>query len=202
MAERGPAVDTDAGWPGSATTSRRWMRDLDALLALPALWADHEPLEIATGLLSVLFSILELTGGYARFDDPDTGRALETWRPSGAEMPFELRFVLQTDLPEGPGMRTTEAPGNGRGPLRVTSVPVVLPWESGLVLVSAPRADFPTAMEAHLLGVAVGQAAIAIHTARRLARADSARATAEDTVRRQNELLRSLVDEVDPSLRS
>ena len=57
-------------------------------------------------------------------------------------------------------------------------------------------------METHLLRVAVSQAAIAIHTARRLAREHAARSVAEAALHRQNELLRSLVDDVEPSLAS
>jgi DNA-binding NarL/FixJ family response regulator len=193
----------DATWPGfpSADGSRRWMRDVSALLALPALWVDHEPIEIATGLLSVLFSILTLRGGYARFDDPADGRPLEAWRPSGPAVPAELQLALRAADLGASGMRSVAA-GHDAEPLRVTSVPLALPWGSGLVLVSADRSDFPTPMESHLLGVAVGQAAIAVHTARRLARANAARASAEESLLRQNALLRSLVDEVDPSLRS
>ena len=88
------------------------------------------------------------------------------------------------------------------GSFQVTRLPLALPWETGLVLVSARRADFPTAMETHLLRVAVSQAAIAIHTARRLAREHAARSVAEAALLRQNELLRSLVDDVEPSLAS
>ena len=64
------------------------------------------------------------------------------------------------------------------------------------------RGDFPTSIETHLLRVAVSQAAIAIHTARRLAREHAARSVAEAALLRQNELLRSLVDDVEPSLAS
>ena len=192
----------DAAWLGvdASSDSRRWIRDLSALLALPALWVDHQPAEIATGLLSVLFSILRLDGGYARFDDPGGG-PLELWRPSGAQLPAELQSVLRSGPSDEPGIRVTEAAGT-HGPVRVASVPLALPWETGLVLVSAGRSDFPTQMEAHLLGVAVGQAAIAVHTARRLAAANAARAAAEATVLRQNGALRALVDEVDPTLRT
>ena len=70
----------------SAADSRRWLRDMGALLALPAMWVDHEPNEIATGLLSVLFGVLQLDGAYARFDDPqDGGRPLEILATVGAE---------------------------------------------------------------------------------------------------------------------
>ena len=84
--------------------SRRWLRDMGALLALPAMWVDHEPNEIATGLLSVLFGVLQLDGAYARFDDPhDGGRPLETWRPSGPRMPAELQLVLECRPGAGAG---------------------------------------------------------------------------------------------------
>ena len=191
------------GEDASVADSRRWLRDMGALLALPAMWVDHEPNEIGTGLLSVLFGVLQLDGAYARFDDPhDGGRALETWRPSGPRMPAELQLVLDADRAPVPGVTTTEVDDPGLGTFRVTSLPLALPWETGLVLVSAGRSDFPTAMETHLLRVAVSQATIAIHTARRLAREHAARSVAEATLHRQNELLRSLVDDVEPSLAS
>jgi len=174
---------------------------MGALLALPAMWLDHEPLEIATGLLSVLFGVLDLDGAYARFDDPQNGaRPLETWRPSGPQMPSELVLLLETDPAPAAGVTTTDVDAAQFGTMRVTSLPLALPWETGLVLVSAGRSDFPTAMETHLLRVAVSQAAIAIHTSRRLARAHAARSVAEAALSRQNELLRSIVAEVEPSL--
>jgi DNA-binding NarL/FixJ family response regulator len=190
---------------GDGVDVRRWMRDMAALLALPALWVDHEPNEIATGLLSVLFGVLQLDGAYARFDDPrDGGPPLETWRPSGPEPPAEVRHVLATatatDPP--PGVTTTDVEVADGGRRRVASLPVSLPWERGMVIVSATRADFPTERETHLLRTAVGQAAIAIHTARRIAREHAARAAAETTLARQRELLRSFIDEVGPTLES
>jgi DNA-binding NarL/FixJ family response regulator len=187
----------------SEADSRRWLRDMGALLALPAMWVDHEPNEIANGLLSVLFGVLQLDGAYARFDDPhDGGRPLETWRPSGPSMPGELQLVLEAEQTRVPGVTTTDVVDAELGTFRVTSLPLALPWETGLVLVSAGRSGFPTAMETHLLRVAVSQAAIAIHTARRLAREHAARAVAEAALHRQNELLRSLVADVEPSLAS
>jgi DNA-binding NarL/FixJ family response regulator len=194
-----PPGDGDA----AVGDSRRWLRDMGALLALPAMWVDHEPKEIGTGLLSVLFGVLQLDGAYARFDDPHDGsRPLETWRPSGPSMPGELQLVLETEQTRVPGVTTTDVDEPELGTFRVTSLPLALPWETGLVLVSAGRSDFPTAMETHLLRVAVSQAAIAIHTARRLAREHASRSVAEAALHRQNELLRSLVDEVEPSLAS
>ena len=174
---------------------------MGALLALPALWVDHEPGEIATGLLSVLFSVLRLDGAYARFDDPDDGEPLVIWRPSGTTAPVELKLVLDAAHSPAPGITTTPVGLDG-GAYRVTNVTLALPWETGRVLVSARRSDFPTAMETHLLRVAISQAAIAIHTARRLGREHEARVAAQRMLLKQNELLRALVDEVEPSLAS
>ncbi len=194
MPEQGDAVTAD---------SRRWLRDLGALLALPAMWVDHEPVEIATGLLSVLFSVLRLDGAYARFDDlQDGGRPLESWRPTGPHMPVEVGLALGMRDSGAPGMTTTDVDVPELGAFRVTRLPLALPWETGLVLVSAERRDFPTAMETHLLRVAVSQAAIAIHTARRLAQEHAARSAAEAALRRHTELLRSLIDETQASLDS
>ncbi|HWM16423.1 MAG TPA: LuxR C-terminal-related transcriptional regulator [Microbacterium sp.] len=183
--------------------SRLWLRDMGALLALPAMWVDHEPREITTGLLSVLFSVLRLDGAYVRFDAPqDGGRALVSWRPSGPRMPVEIGLALDADETRAPGTTTTDIVANGHGAFRVTRLPLALPWETGLVLVSSGRSDFPTAMETHLLRVAVSQAAIAIHTARRLAHEHAARSAAEAALRRHSELLQSLVDDIEPSLES
>lgn len=192
MPEQGDAAIAD---------SRRWLRDLGALLALPAMWVDHEPIEIGTGLLSVLFSVLGLDGAYARFDElQDGGRALESWRPAGPRMPLELRLALDDRETWAQGMTTTEINVQELGTFRVARLPLALPWETGLVVVSSGRIDFPTAMETHLLRVAVSQAAIAIHTARRLAVEHAARSAAETALRRQGELLRSLIADLEPSL--
>jgi DNA-binding NarL/FixJ family response regulator len=147
--------------------------------------------------LSVLFGVLRLEGAYARFNDPDGGAALETWRPSGPAMPAELLLALDTQRVPESGIAISTF-----GAMRVASTPLALPWESGLVLVSASRPSFPTAAETQLLRMAIGQAVIAIHTARRLAHEHSARAAAEDALARQNETLRSLAEDVEPSLAS
>jgi ATP/maltotriose-dependent transcriptional regulator MalT len=97
-------------------------------------------------------------------------------------------------------MTVRSATGAGGVPLRVAAMPVALPWENGIVLASAPRSDFPTASETHLLRVAVSQAAIAIHTGRRLAQERAARTAAEEEVRLQRTLLSTLLTDVGPPL--
>jgi DNA-binding NarL/FixJ family response regulator len=191
--------DRDLGDPAE---TKRSLRDMGALLALPALWVDHEPAEIATGLLSVLFGVLRLDGAYVCFNDPDGGSALEEWRPSGPVLPPELARSLAATDPVPAGITTTSVPGEHSATMRVTSVPLALPWETGLVLVSAARNSFPTAAETRLLRIAISQGAIAVHTARRLAREHSARMVAEAALARQGDLLRALTEDVESSLAS
>jgi DNA-binding CsgD family transcriptional regulator len=196
----GSAEDPPA--PGGAEEKSRWLRDLGALLALPALWVDHEPAVIVTSLLSVLFGVLELESAYARFEDAVDDGCLEIWRPQGPQPPIELRRALDGDRSRASGLATSDVDAEEFGPLRVSSLPLTLPWGTALVVVSARRGDFPTLMEEHLLKVAVSQAGIAIHLAQRLAHEHEARASAEDALLDQTELLRSLVADVQPSLAS
>jgi DNA-binding CsgD family transcriptional regulator len=200
IAATDPSLATVPAGVDVVAESRRWMRELGALLALPAMWVDHEPIDIAEGLLSVLSGILGLHGAYARFDDAEQGPAVETWYPSGSTMPAELALALRSADLGGGRASAMEVSTDELGSVRVMRVPLTLPWGTGRVLVSARRSDFPSRIEAYLLRAAVGQAAIAVHTARRVAHADRARTSAEHTLLRQNEVLRSLFDEVEPSL--
>jgi len=193
---------TDPQTDNSDAQNRRSLRDMGALLALPALWVDHEPDEILTGLLSVLFGMLRLDGAYARFDGADGNPHFDAWRPSVPSVPPELAYALATHPEPASGITTAVYREGEAGEMRVARVPIALPWETGLILVSASRASFPTEEEAHLLRVAVGQGAIAVHTARRHSHERRARLAAEDLVSRQNALLRSLVESVEPSVAS
>ena len=195
-AQSGPA---SADGIEDAAETRRSLRDMGALLALPALWVDHEPAEIASGLLSVLFGVLRLDGAYVCFNDPDGGPSLETWRPSGPAVPSE--FVPSLREIGASGIATVTV-GDGAAAMRVTIVPLALPWETGLVLVSAARSTFPTAAETRLLRIAISQGAIAVHTARRLAREHAARVAAESALAEQSELLHALTEDVESSLAS
>src|SRR3954454_101435 len=142
---------------------RRWMRDLGALLALPSLWGDHAPGEIADGLLSVLVGVLRLDAAYARFEVPGGTERIEGWRPTGAEAPEAFVEALRAEpasgtaaagggiaFPEGASgfataaVRTTDVRSATAGAItRVASLALALPWESASVLVAASRPDFP-----------------------------------------------------------
>jgi len=183
-----------------AADARRWTRDVSALLALPVLWVDHDPREIASGLLSVLSGMLQLDSAYVRFADAAGDLPVEVWRPAGARPPGELTRALGRSGRATAGGAGVPGAATVVADAGVVTLPIALPWESGTVAVAASRADFPTATETQLLRVAVGQAAIAIHTARRLAQESAARRAAEEALLRQHELLRALSEQVAPEL--
>ncbi len=181
--------------------SRRGLRDLAALLALPAMWVDHDPADIAAGLIGVLFSMLGLECAYARFDDPGGRPALEQWRPVGPHPPSEFASMLALAPAGERGVVTTSvATPSGDGVIRVTGMPLALPGVDGFVLVGSPRADFPTDHELHLLRVAAGQAIISIHTARRLEGERAARLAAEAALQRRNAYLSKLAQDLEQSV--
>lgn len=181
----------------SLAISQRGLRDLAALLALPAMWVDHDPDYIATGLLGVLFGVLRLESGYVRFDDPVGGPALECWRPDGPYAPESLERVIASTPTRKRGVVTVEVEMPSiDGAIRVVSISPTLPGEDGIVLVGCHRTDFPTEYELHLLRIAVSQAAISIHTARRLADERAARVALEGELRLRNEFLAALVHEL------
>jgi DNA-binding NarL/FixJ family response regulator len=186
----------------STLDARRSLRDMQVLVSLPGRWVDHEPQEIATGLLGVLAGVLHLRDVYVRFDASDGRPAIEAWAPDGPRAPTELLHVLVANRAPESGMETWNVDGGPAGELQVVGLRLELPWHNGLVLLSTPRNDFPTLVESRFLRAAVSQAAIAIHAARRLSRERKARTEAENQLSRQNEILRSLVDDVAPSLTS
>jgi DNA-binding CsgD family transcriptional regulator len=183
---------TDDSW-----AFRRSLRDLAALLALPAMWSGHDPAYIAEGLLGVLFSLLRLDSAYVRFDDPAGGPADEGWRPHGPRLHVELERALTVAPSRDRASVTLALPvASGDETVRITRMYPTLPGEDGLVLVGSLRLDFPTDRELFLLRVAVGQAAIAIHAARLLAGERAARAAAEAALRSRNQFLAALAEDL------
>jgi len=155
----------------------------------------------------VLVGMLRLDAAFARFAGPDGGESLEAWRPSGPAARLRLLAAIDDDGRESAGRRqgvTTSAlrshDTDADGIAKVATLDLTLPWGSGVVAISAPRPDFPTERETHLLRVAVGQAAIALHTARRIAREQAARRAAEQELERRDRMLRSLIDDLSPAL--
>lgn len=176
--------------------AERWMRDSGVLFALPAIWIDHDSPAIVESLLGVLCSILQLDGAYARVDLPGEYPALESWRPATPRIPPE--FLLSHETSPSAPFRTVQVVVSELGEVRVARLTVSLPRARGLVLTSSTRSDFPTATEAHIIRVAVSQAAISIHSANALLQEQHARFAAEAAALKQSEALHALIDDVEP----
>ncbi|WP_245233148.1 MULTISPECIES: helix-turn-helix transcriptional regulator [Microbacterium] len=197
------AEATGRGGAGSpdGRDSRRWLRDMAALFALPAMWMDQTPAEIGAGLLSVLTGMLDVRAAFVRFDGAGADAPVIAWRPEDPQIAPEFTAAHESQAAAAAGITTTAVEVRG-AILRVTRVPLTLPWESAVVLVSSDRPDFPTPAETHVLRVAVGQAVIAFHTARRLALEQRARRAAETALQRRDALVHSLTHDIEPALAS
>ena len=180
---------------------RRYTRDLAVLLALPAIWGGHDPPYIADGLLGVLSSLLRLDCVFVQLNDPTGGPAIAVWSPRGPRVPDEVTQAMAA-LPPRDRTSTTVSLRQPRGDetIRVTAMHPTVVGEDGIVLVGSQRSDFPTEIEHFLLRVAIGQAAVSIHSARLLAREQAARTAAERELRRRNDFLETLAHDLQPLL--
>ena len=69
---------------GDTATLRSQLRDLTAILALPAVWSGRDAAEIREAVLEVLSSMLRLDLAYIRTADPAGSGSLETVRVEGS----------------------------------------------------------------------------------------------------------------------
>jgi signal transduction histidine kinase/CheY-like chemotaxis protein len=156
----------------------RQIRDLTAMLALPAMWKGRDRDFILSGLVQVLVSLLRVdvvcawTGG----NEPRECAHVE----GHALSPGEVAKILQA-VPFGNDDSIITASVPPVGPVRLTRLGFSVLDEIGSVTVGSTRAEFPTAAERFLLRAAVNQTAIALETAEhvRLARASEDRYRAQ-----------------------
>lgn len=200
MRSDGPAADDppgagDRASPASLPALRRGSRDMAALLALPAMWVDRAPADIATDLLNVLFAMLRLESGYVRFDDP--AGSIEHWRPAGRERPraIDLALAAAPGPTIDPATNTIDIEGH-----HIARIVQAFQDEHCVVLASCGRPGFPGDLDLYLMRVVVSQAATAILTARRLDAERSARQAAEAALRVQTDFLAKLADDLESPL--
>src|SRR5713101_6579375 len=86
----GPAMETTpegsssvVALPRDTATLRSQLRDLIAILALPAVWSGRDAADIRDAVLEVLSSMLRLDLAYIRTADPAGSGPLETARIQG-----------------------------------------------------------------------------------------------------------------------
>ena len=171
------------------------INDLISVLALPAIWSGGEPSQVVSTLLDVLLGMLDLDFVYAKLNDPISGAPSEIVRlaqPGNVRASTqEIGQVLNTWLRDNPHTSSLVV----RNPVGDGDVSIA-PFRPGLqdsidvVVAGSGRANFPTATERLLLGVAANQAAIGLQEARLLS---DQRRVAEELDQRVAERTRQLI---------
>lgn len=138
------------------------LRDLTALLALPALWKGRDRDAILSGLVDVLSSLLRLDLTYVGPDQPET---LDTARAQHRmHDPNHIAESLVSLAIEGDDIvRTVTLPDVGD--MRVTRFELPVDDRRWGVLVGSGRNTFPTETERFLLRAAINQTTVALQTA-------------------------------------
>jgi len=186
--------------PEDTATLRSQLRDLTAILALPAVWSGRDAADIPDAVLEVLSSMLRLDLAYIRAADPTGSGPLETARVQGrpdlGSRGREIAGLLAQGTTE-PGANQAlvlQDPATGE-PLRATRIALGLAGHTGVVIAASRRSSFPTPFERFLLQSIITQAEVALRNAalmtalhHALHREQVARADAE-AVNRAKELL-------------
>ena len=156
--------------PGDTATLRSQLRDLIAILALPAVWSGRDAADIPEAVLEVLSSMLRLDLAYIRAADPAGSDPLETARVQGrpdlGSRGREIAGLLAegTTDPDANEALVLPDPATGE-PLRATRIALGLAGHTGVVIAASRRSSFPTPFERFLLQSIITQAEVALRNA-------------------------------------
>ena len=156
--------------PRDTATLRSQLRDLIAILALPAVWSGRDAADIPEAVLEVLSSMLRLDLAYIRAADPAGSGPLETVRVRGrsdlGSRGREIAGLLaqRTTEPDASQALVLPDPATGE-PLRATRIALGLPGRTGVVIAASRRSSFPTPFERFLLQSIITQAEVALRNA-------------------------------------
>jgi PAS domain S-box-containing protein len=147
---------------------RRYLRDLAALTALPAVWAGADGRHIAESLADVLVKVLCPDFVYLRLKEPKAASAVEVTRmgqgPGLPEGGWAISKALKSCLPCDASAATVLSlphPLEG-GQVQAAVVPIGYGCEFGAAAAASGRPGFPTEGDRLLLGVAANQAAVVL----------------------------------------
>src|ERR1700731_2623513 len=141
------------------------IRDLVALVNVPAAWVGREPPQIAESFVDVLVSALRLDGAYLRLNNGDEEFIQASRAP---ECPAFLEWLKSQEgracAPDGESrQRNMEIPSGNRT-LYVSVSPIGIQAEAGFIATAVYRPNYPTETEGLLLSVAANQALIWFRT--------------------------------------
>jgi PAS domain S-box-containing protein len=151
------------------------INDLVSVLTLPAIWSGREdPSQIGSTLLDALLGLLRLDFAYLRLDDSFGGGApIEVLqvvqRRNLTAQPEEVGRAINKWLTDDLSNSPSRVPNPmGEGKVSIALRRLGLQDQIGVLVAGSERADFPTKTERVILDVAVNQALVGLHEARRL----------------------------------
>ena len=156
--------------PGDTATLRSQLRDLIAILALPAVWSGRDAVDIPEAVLEALSSMLRLDLAYIRAADPAGSGPVETARVQGRPdlggRGREIAGLLAQGTTEPDANQALVLPDPATGePLRATRTALGLAGHTGVVIAASRRSSFPTPFERFLLQSIIAQAEVALRNA-------------------------------------
>ena len=156
--------------PGDTATLRSQLRDLIAILALPAVWSGRDAVDIPEAVLEALSSMLRLDLAYIRAADPAGSGPVETARVQGrpdlGSRGREIAGLLAQGTTEPDANQALVLPDPATGePLRATRTALGLAGHTGVVIAASRRSSFPTPFERFLLQSIIAQAEVALRNA-------------------------------------
>src|SRR6266850_2457095 len=156
--------------PGDTATLRRQLRDLIAILALPAVWSGRDAADIREAVLEALSSMLRLDLAYIRVADRVGGGPVETarvhGRPDLGSRGCEIAGLSAQGTTEPDPNQALVLPDPATGePLHATRTALGLAGHTGVVIAASRRSSFPTPFERFLLQSIIMQAEVALRNA-------------------------------------
>ena len=156
--------------PGDTATLSSQLRDLIAILALPAVWSGRDAVDIPEAVLEALSSMLRLDLAYIRAADPAGSGPVETARVQGrpdlGSRGREIAGLLADGTTDPDANQALVLPDPATGePLRATRTALGLAGHTGVVIAASRRSSFPTPFERFLLQSIIAQAEVALRNA-------------------------------------
>ena len=137
------------------------MRDLVALSALPAVWMNFQPPQLAASLAEVLHSTLSLDFAYLRLEAEHTDLVIEVVHTDDGAMPASVAATVGQALLQHLESSSSELPNPlGLGTVHFTSVPIIAHGRTGVLVAASQRSDFPTIEQRMLLSISANNAAL------------------------------------------
>src|SRR5260370_30223479 len=129
-------------FPGDSTTLRSQLRDLTAILALPAVWSGRDGADIREAVLEVVSSMLRLDLAYIRVADSAGSCPLETarvhGRPDLRSRGREIAGLVAEGTTDPDANQALVLPDPATGaPLRATRVALGLAGHTGVGIAAA-----------------------------------------------------------------